>query len=688
MQAGIFFLIKMKNAFNNIPFFRILIPFILGILLGIYSILSAFSIVYFAAIFVLVILINLKKIKPVLLKRFNLILLDFFFLLLGVNLVSEANLISHKSYYGNYLKSDSAVTFIATVSDLPIKRERFMKCFLKVNEVKTNSGFKKARGNLIGYFKISLGKNQLKVGSSILFKANLSSIDPPKNPFEFDYKTYLFHKQIYHTVFVDSLSYKVLDIPLQLNKVWYRGLLFKNYILQKLKNSNLSTSAYGICAALLTGYDDEIDKSVIESFSHSGTLHVLSVSGLHTGLIYLVLSFLYDLVDRKRKHVILKFVIITFLLWGFALITGFSAPVLRAVIMFNLLGFGKIFFRSNYQNQLNILLVSAFILLSYNPFYITDVGFLLSYFAMFGLLYYQPKLSSIWRPKKSMSTWLWQGVTASFAATISTLPLTLFYFKQFPLWFFICNIIVVPASFIILLLSLLIILNVGYVAIVINTLVKFLVKFISFFNSSKFGFIDNIDFNFYDAFFLAVLIIFITIAIQCKSYKFIVSSLALLIWWQIISLFVSGNLKTQSLFAVYQINKNNNYVIKNKVQSTINELDSSVFLFHIKSHIISFNNTVLSVKNYNYIRKDNKQILILNKKNYWPDISLRDINFLLISNNFKLKEADFVLLKSLKTIILDGSNNSFSIRKTEELCRKFDIELIKTKQTGAYILNL
>ena len=678
----------MNNAFNNIPFLRILIPFIVGILLGIYFSLTALSFIYFAIIIILLILINLKKSKSVLLKRFNLVLLDLFFLILGVNLVSEANLISQKSYYGNYLKSDSAVTFIATINDLPIEKGRFMKCFLKVNEVKTNSGFKKASGNLIGYFKNSLGKNQLKVGSSILFKANLSSIDSPKNPFEFDYKTYLYNRQIYHTVFVDSLSYKVLDIPLQLNRVWYSGLLLKSYILQKLKNSHLSANAYGICAALLTGYDDEIDKSVIESFSHSGTLHVLSVSGLHTGLIYLVLSFLYDLIDRKRKHVILKFIIITFLLWGFALITGFSAPVLRAVIMFNLLGFGKIFFRSNYQNQLNILLVSAFILLSYNPFYITDIGFLLSYFAMFGLLYYQPKISSIWQPENSISTWLWQGTTASFAATISTLPLTLFYFKQFPLWFFVCNIIVVPASFIILLLSLLIILNVGYIAIVINTLIKWLIKFISVFDSSKFGFIDNIDFNFYDALFLSIFIIFITIAIQSKSYKLMVSSFVLLIWWQIISLFVSYNLKTQSLFAVYQINKINNYVIKNKVQSTINELDSSAFLFHVKPHIISFNHSKLSVKNYNYIKKDNKQILILNKKNFWPNISLSDINFLLISNNFKLKESDFVLMKSLKTIIGDGSNNSFSIRKTEELCRKFDVQLIKTKQTGAYLLNL
>src|SRR6476620_11471941 len=140
---------------------------------------------------------------------------------------------------------------------------------------------------------------------------------------------------------------------------WQAGLSCKEFVLKSLKEGGLSAEAYGICAALLTGYDADIDSGIMEAFSHSGTLHVLSVSGLHTGLIYLVLSFLFDLADRRKNRKLLKFLFITFFLWGFALVAGFSAPVLRAVIMFNLLGFGKIFFRAGARHQVNILCVSA-----------------------------------------------------------------------------------------------------------------------------------------------------------------------------------------------------------------------------------------------------------------------------------------------------------------------------------------
>jgi competence protein ComEC len=665
-----------------------MIPFVIGILLGIQFGPTAINILFFIALTAIAIGLNLKKKQTVFTKWALLICVDVFFFLLANNLVNIANTHKNNHYYGNYLKKDSAYYFIATINDLPIEKNNFIKCRLIVNEVRADSGYKKTNGTIIAYFKRPDPSNKLKVGATVIFKAKLLTVDPPKNPYEFDYKRYLYNKQIYHTAFIDKEAFDILQVPIQLNTIWYYGLLIKQYILQKLKTSELSANAYGICAALLTGYDDEIDKQVVESFSHSGTLHVLSVSGLHTGLIYLVLSFLFDLIDKKRKYKTFKFLLITFLLWGFALITGFSAPVLRAVIMFNLLGFGKIFFRSDNRNQINILLVSAFILLSYDPFFITDIGFLLSYFAVFGLLYFQPKLAINWQPNNYFLNWLWQGTTASFAATISTLPLTLFYFKQFPIWFFVCNIIVVPASFLILLLALLIVLKIGFAAVLVNYLTNWLIAFITFFNSTRFGFIDSIDFSWNDALFLTGFIILLSISIQTKSYKQLAFSIVMLIGWQIFAIMNSFNSKSEDLFVVYQVNKKHTMLVKNKTNSVLNELDSSKFLYHIKPHVISFNNSSLEVKKFNYINMDNKNILILNKANFWPDISLRKIDYLVLANNFKLTKYDMEALRNIKSITLDGSNNNITTKKTEELCRKFGIVLIKTKKEGAYILNL
>jgi competence protein ComEC len=665
-----------------------MIPFVIGILLGVNFDLPSINLFFFIGLLAIAISLQLKNKQSVLTKRVFLICVDVFFFLLAINLVFNSNTSTNSNYYRKYLKNDSANFIIATISDLPIEKEKFIKCRLDVNEVKTDSGYKKAKGVLIAYFKKADTNNTLKVGNTIVFKTKLLSVDEPKNPYEFNYKRYLSNKQIFHTAFINKEGYSVLPIPVRLNSLWYNGLLIKQYVLQKLKTSKLSDNAYGICAALLTGYDDEIDKQVVDSFSHSGTLHVLSVSGLHTGLIYLVLSFLFDAVDRKRKYKLLKFLIITGLLWGFALITGFSAPVLRAVIMFNLLGFGKIFFRSDHRNQINILLVSAFILLSYDPFFITDVGFLLSYFAVFGLLYFQPKLASCWEPKNYFFNWLWQGTTVSFAATISTLPLTLFYFKQFPLWFFVCNIIVVPASFLILMLAILIVLKIGSVAIIINYITNWLIAFITFFNSARFGYIDSIDFTFNDALFLTVLIILVSIAFQTKSYKQVALSFVILIGWQIFAIANSFNSKSENMFVVYQINKKHSVLVKNTTTSVLNELDSSKFMYHTKPHVISFNNTHLAVNDFNYVSKKNKSILILTKANFLPDIPFHKIDYLVLANNFRLTKIHLQGFSQLKAIIIDGSNNSATSKKNEELSRKFGIELIKTKQTGAYILNL
>ncbi|MDP1802891.1 MAG: ComEC/Rec2 family competence protein [Bacteroidota bacterium] len=678
----------MIRVFTNIPFFRILIPFVIGILFSLQFYPKPVNLLYFVFLIAAAVTLRFFKNQSTYLKRGFLICIDIFFFLLAFNLVHHTNVIEQKKYYGNYIQSDSSACLVVTINELPTQKEKFIKCRLRVNEVKTKTGYKKTEGTIFGYFKRSTSDQKLKAGSTFIIKTKLLAVSAPQNPYEFNYQNYLYNKHIYHTAFIDKDAYEVLNVPVQLNPIWYYGLLIKDHILQQLKNSKLSADAYGICAALLTGYDDEIDKQVVESFSHSGTLHVLSVSGLHTGLIYLVLSFLFDLIDKKRRYKLLKFIFITVLLWAFALITGFSAPVLRAVIMFNLLGFGKIFFRSDHRNQVNILLVSAFILLCYDPFFITDVGFLLSYFAVFGLLYFQPKLEANWQPENYLLKKFWQATTVSFAATIATLPLTLFFFKQFPLWFFICNILVVPASFVILLLSALIVFKMGFVAVLINYLVKGLIAFITFFNSAEYGFIDSIDFSFFDTIFLSFFIIVVTLSIQNRSYRLSVACLVLLIWWQLSALFLSFNSKTEDLLAVYQINKHHTLAVKNKQSTTLNALDSSNFMFHVKPHIISFNNTKLNVNEFNYVKKDDKQILILNKPNHWPDIPLAKISLLVLANNYRLSAKNLEAFSGLKTIVMDGSNNNFSIKKTEELCRKFDVELIKTKQRGAYILNL
>lgn len=676
------------KAFSTIPFFRILIPFLSGIAAGI-----AFASTYIHWAFALLPAIGVSVLtfyKPAFKNKAFLLLLfaDLFLFFFGWRLVDENRITNQNTFYGHYLHSGQAEVLMAVVDDLPVKKQKFMKCSMTVLKIKQDSGYAPVRGRLIAYIRRSSKDSLLDAGNVLLMHTLPSALQNPKNPGEFDYRNYLSNRQVHYTAFVDSGAYAPLPGNTALNTIWQAGLACKQYILQQLKQSPLSETSYAICAALLTGYDDEIDRAVMESFSHSGTLHVLSVSGLHTGLIYLALGFLFDLADRKRKYKLLKFVLISGVLWFFALITGFSSPVLRAVIMFNLLGLGKIFFRNDYRNQVNILCVSAFMLLCYDPFFITDVGFQLSYFALFGLIYFQPRLAALWKPLRWHVNMLWQSITASVAATISTLPLTLFYFKQFPLWFFVCNLVVVPATFVLLLLALLVVLRLHVGAVLINYLVDWLVRFIGLFNSERYGFIDRIDFNLTDAIYLSLLLIIASAALQSRSYKLVVSALCLLICWQLSAFTASYMAKQQSLFSVYQAGHTSARSLKNKNQAVVSPLAPADFNYHLKPHITAFNHADLSVCDFNYVESGDQSLLVLHQPGRWPVIDIKRVTTLVLGNNFKLTAADLSGFQKLKNVVADGSNNTRSIQKARDLCRKFGINFYDTKSSGAYVMSL
>ncbi|MBK7819120.1 MAG: ComEC family competence protein [Sphingobacteriaceae bacterium] len=321
-----------------------------------------------------------------------LFVLDLFLFFFALNLTQNSRSIDPCTHYSNYSNIDT-VFWVGQVDDIPVNKPRSLKLNLSVLKIKNDTGYSNCQGNVIAYVQNSQVANNIKPGNFILLKSIFQEVGKPQNPHAFDFKKYLAIHSVYHTCYVDSNSFSVL--PNQISRsLWQMGLAIKYKIIKRLGEVDLSENARTICSALITGFDDDIDKKVLESFSHSGTLHILSVSGLHVGLIYLVLNYFLTFLDRNKKYKLLQLIFISLCLWLFALITGFSAPVLRSVIMFNLLGFGNLYFRNKAANQINILAVSAFILLLFNPLLVQDIGFLLSYCALFGILYFSPKFTN------------------------------------------------------------------------------------------------------------------------------------------------------------------------------------------------------------------------------------------------------------------------------------------------------
>jgi len=613
-----------------------------------------------------------------------LICADAFLFLFGLSMVRQNDQRLRADHYSNLVQADSSHIFSCLVKDLPVIKERSVKIEVKILQVKKGGKFLPAEGRLLLYLERCERSLALRHGDNLLVNTRLNAVPGPANPYEFNYRDFLARKQIFHSGFVKCDSYRKLEPVNKLNALWQFGLTCRAAILHALRDSKLTPTSFGICAALLTGYDDDIEKPVLETFAHSGTLHVLSVSGLHTGLIYLLLDFLFNFIDRKRKYKIARMVFITIFLWGFALMTGFAAPVLRAVIMFNLMGVGRIWFRSDYRHHLNILFASAFIILCADPLLIEDMGFLLSYCAMFGLIYFQPMFNEIWRPENKISNYAWQSFTASLSATISTLPITLFCFNQFPIWFFVCNLVVVPLSFAALLLSILIVIKINLVVPVVNVLVKIMLSFTALFNSRGFGFIDNIHFTFLDACFLCAVTVLLVLGFTQRSYRAVLVSILLVICWQATNLLEVYRVKKSDDLTIFQLKNKSAWGVKTGGRLNLYITDPLSYAFHVRPYHNNLSYPELKDTKINTVRSQQSCFLFVTERGKRPAISEALVTTIILCNNVRITPEDLRLFPNLRLIVADGSNNRHTVKVTEQICRKFGFGFYSTSARGAY----
>lgn len=395
--------------FNKKPFARILIPFVLGILSVLYFGFKPSTLFFLVCVLVALGALIYANKQKVIAKSIVVIIADLFLFFLGIYLTNLSQLKNQPEFYGNKIDTDS-LQFIGVVNEIPLQKPKTLKVLIDLKSIKLKDKYTSSEGNIIAYLQNSSTNKTIKAGTVLLVKAKLQEVKEPLNPHVFNFKNYFNNKSIYHTCYVDSSSFLPINNVVYNKTIKQTGLAIKTSIVEKLKNNGLSKEAYTICSALITGYDDDIESSVLEAFSHSGTLHILSVSGLHVGVIYLVLIWFIRLFDRNNKFKLFQLLFVSVCLWFFALITGLSAPVLRAVIMFNLLGIGKLYFNHKSSNQINILFVSAFVMLFTKPLLILDIGFLLSYTALFGILYFYPKLNSLYAPKNTFIAKIWPVV--------------------------------------------------------------------------------------------------------------------------------------------------------------------------------------------------------------------------------------------------------------------------------------
>ncbi|MDB4583616.1 ComEC family competence protein [Draconibacterium sp.] len=455
----------MEKTVQKIPFLRPTIALAVGIYFG-YKLNISIPILLFFSLFFLATLILIHRFYKYYLESWFGIALQFLFILLGILTFEIYNLKPVFQKQGIY---------VATVMEKPQEKQNSYKSILKISAIKTMDSVIITNLKTLVYFEKNDRAKNLEPGEKVALKNTPQIVKNYGNPFEFNYKNYLAHKKIYHQVYLSSDSWEIIELPKDPSIK-----IFAEQIREKLitvyRNQRLGANELEILSALTLGYKRGLDPETKRVFSAAGAMHVLAVSGLHVGIIFWSFSLLFGFL-KKTKIGKLFFVLFSiFLLWTYAFITGLSPSVMRASTMFTIFVIGDNLNRRS--NTYNSLAASALLLLLINPNNLFEVGFQLSYSAVFGIVFLQPKLSTFISINNKILRFFWSLLTVSIAAQISTFPLTIFYFNQFPSYFWITNLIVIPAVMILIPMGMMLLLfsNIpiisGFISFFLQSLIK------------------------------------------------------------------------------------------------------------------------------------------------------------------------------------------------------------------------
>lgn len=350
-----------------------------------------------------------------------------------------------RQWFGHSLMQAS---LIVTLEEPPVNKTRAIKANASADYLIIGGKIRKVKGKLILYFNNDSLAPAMRYGSVIILNKPLQEIRNAGNPGGFDYKTFSLFQSITHQVFLKKGEFAILSSA---KKYDLNGFLYdvRDRIVSILRTNIENREASGLAEALLIGYKDDLDKSLVQSYSNTGVVHIIAISGMHLALIYWLINLLLAPIGKRKRLKWLKPLIAISFLWLFSLLTGASASVLRAAVMFTFLIIAESL--SKKSAIYNTLAASAFCLLCYDPFWLWDVGFQLSYAAVISIVVFMKPIYNLFYIRNKLLNGIWKLNAVTFAAQVLTTPVSIYHFHQFPMYFFMANFVAVPLSSIIVL---------------------------------------------------------------------------------------------------------------------------------------------------------------------------------------------------------------------------------------------
>ena len=686
------------------PFIRLLIPLIAGIVLQWYiqfplPVIILCSVCFTTAFLLFRFLPLALKFKMQALQGsiLSLMLASF-----GLFVTWQKDIRHDANWFGNYYNNGDYL--IVRIDEPPVEKAKSDKADGYVEALVHNDSAIACKGKLLLYLSKDSSTPALHYGDLVLIHKNLQAIKNSCNPGAFDYQQYAAFQQIFYTVFLNKNDWVLLNEK-DIN-------LFKQFFLSSRQNilSILRRNIYGdkneagIAEALLVGYTNDIDKDLIQSYNNMGVSHIIAISGMSLGLIYLMLLWVFNKISFIKKSRLLKMIAVLSCIWAFALLTGESASVMRSAIVLTSLVIGNGFNKK--ASAYNSLAASAFMLLCYNPYFLWDVGFQISYLAVISILVFRKPIYDCMYIKNKNLNKVWDLISVTLSVQVLTFPVCIYYFHQFPVLFLITNIIAIPLSIIILfteifLLTLHAIPYAGiYLGKIILVLIELMNKFILWINSLPFAQVENVSISIFSTWLLYAIVIGFSAWLINKNKRALKIALLFTLFFAMVFAYNNWQVMQQNKIVVYNIPKHqaidfisgNNYRFLGdsilQSDTTLQNLDLNPA--RIALQLNNKRGSLPSVFNKdNFYQLQNKRILLINEKiAFEPPKEKINVDIIVISKNPKIYIPQLAAVFNCNQYVFDASNSLWKIDKWKKDCERLNLHSYSIPDEGAFVLNI
>jgi competence protein ComEC len=696
--------------YHNTPLLRVVLPYILGVVIAEGLNISTLHVIFPIGLLLYltsILYINNKSRNYKRIITFGLIS-QLLYLVFGLIYTINQNEIKKENHFTKVKFHTNQTIIQGIVLDDPVGKQQLkirLNAILDVNQKMTA-----CTGNLLVYIKQDQMNSEYEYGDELLMKLQIRELTKNQNPKSFDYKKYLHYQNIHFVAYTEVNKIKLIRKN-NGNIVWRLAYQLKNKLLKILSKYFPTIDEYAVATALLLGYKEDLSDELKTAYSETGSMHALAVSGTHVGLLYggmvIILGYLPL---RGKKGRALETFISLIVIWGFTFVTGASASVLRASIMFSIYLVGKMIFRQ--ANVWNVLSGSAFILLVYNPLLLFDAGFQLSYTAVAGLAYFYPllyKASPIITNSSIDSAY--KVLLIGIAAQLGTLPLSLYYFHQFPTYFWLSGWVVVLGGALFLWAgSILIIIDglIPKIAIYLGDALYYLIwginKSIRIIQDLPGSLISGLWIEPLAVVLLASLIISVGIMLNNKSNKSLIISLVLLVLLtsvQINQYFEQLQTSTICIYAlkgktlIDLFHQRNRLSIANPSETIDEEYTCknhrwSLGTAHTNGDVISWKNDTsllnMGIKT-SVVYCGSLRLAIID-----PSTSIKNtkktVDAILLVDNPIQALSDIIEIYPCSIVIADGSNSKINVSKWKENCSILKIPFYYTQEQGAWIKQI